>query len=156
MPRDQQQRVTYLGVAGEFLGAVYEPKVEAILHRTEIAGQLGMVALGIVDEVSRMHFEEAGQQHARRVGEVRARAAFYLREIGLAKPAAHFFFESAGEILLGHLAAESAQRAFDEAEVAEFFAEFHNDFVLEDSNRQVQTVIMICNLAIAIRYVKKR
>jgi len=31
----------------------------------------------------------------------------------------------AGEILLGHLATEAAQRAFDEAQVSKFFAEFH-------------------------------
>ena len=117
--------MTYLGVAGEFLGAVYQPQVKPILHRAQVAGQLGVVALGIVDQVSGMDFEEAGEEHPRGVSKMGAGAAFYLREIGLAEAAADFPFEGAGEILLGHLAAESAQRAFDEAEVAEFFAEFH-------------------------------
>ena len=53
-------------------------------------------------------------------------AAFYLREVRLAEATAHFFFERAGEILLSHLAAETAESAFDEAQVSKFFAEFHS------------------------------
>src|ERR1700678_892475 len=72
-----------------------------------------------------MNFEEARQQHARRVSQVWPGAALDLRQVRLAETSAHFFLERAGEILLGHLAAEPAQRAFDEAQVSKFFAEFH-------------------------------
>src|SRR5260221_14189827 len=99
-------------MSGKFLGAVYQPEVKPILHRAQVAGQLGVVALGIIDEIARMNLEEAGQQHAGRVGEMRARAAFYLRQIGLTETSAHFLFEGTSEVLLGHLAAEAAESAF--------------------------------------------
>src|SRR5579862_5910096 len=102
-----------------------------------------------------MNFEEARQQHARRVSEMRAGAAFNLREIGLAEASAHFLFEGAGEVLLGHLAAEAAEGALDESEVTKFFAEFH--WVCRAERRaRTFSVIMVCNIDIAIRYVKKR
>src|ERR1019366_6960366 len=72
-----------------------------------------------------MHLEEPRQQHARRIGQVRARSTLDLRQIGLAQSAAQLFFERHGEVLLRHFSFHAAQRAFDQAQVAEFFAEFH-------------------------------
>ena len=52
-------------------------------------------------------------------------AVLDLREIGLAEAAAEFLFESQREVALRHLAAEFAERTFDQAQVAEFFSELH-------------------------------
>ena len=55
------------------------------------------------------------------------------------RPAPTSFFNSANQVLLGHLAVHAAQRAFDQAQVAKFFSQFH---------------ITICNYNIAICDVK--
>src|SRR6266851_5278704 len=117
--------MTYLEIAREFFGAIYQPKVKPILHRAQIAGQFRMVALGIVHQVSGMDLEEPRQQHARRVCELRPRSALDLRQVRLAESSAHLLLERPRQILLGHLAAEAAQRAFHQAQIAEFFAELH-------------------------------
>src|SRR5258708_16803227 len=81
----QEHRMTQLWVSGELLGAVYQPQVKAVLSRAQIAGELGVVALWIVDQVTGMNFEKARQQHARRISEMRPGAALYLIEVRLAE-----------------------------------------------------------------------
>src|SRR5664279_3984724 len=134
-----QQRLTHLGIARKLLRPVDQPQVEPVFHGAQIAGQLGVIALGIVHQVTRMHLEEARQQHARRIGQVRARPALDLRHVRLAEPAAHFLLQCNHQVLLGHLAAHAAQSAFDQPEVTDFFAQLH---------------ITICNYNIAISNVK--
>ena len=56
---------------------------------------------------------------------MRPRAAFDLRQIGLAKACAGFPLEGAGQVLLGHLTAEAAESTFHQAQIAKFFAELH-------------------------------
>src|ERR1035438_4688932 len=87
-----------------------------------------------------MHFEEARQQHAGGVGQVRSRATFDLREIGLAQAAAHFFLKRDGQLLLRHFAVQSAQGGLHQTQVPKFLPEFH---------------ITISNYNIAICNVKK-
>jgi hypothetical protein len=59
-------------------------------------------------------------------------AALYLREVRLAEASAHFLFEGTREVLLSHLAAETAESALDKAQVSKFFAEVHR--VLSSEN----------------------
>ena len=61
MPGYQQQCVTYFGIAGKLLRTIYQPEVEPILHCSQVAGELGVIAIGIVDQVAGMNFEEARQ-----------------------------------------------------------------------------------------------
>src|SRR5260370_35178607 len=100
-----------------------------------------MVAFRIVHQVPGMSLEEAREQHARRVSEMRPRPPLYLGKVGLAESSAHFLFERPRQILLGHLATEAAERAFHQAQIAKFFAELHSI-----------RPIMICNYHIAICY----
>ena len=135
MLRHLQQRMTQFRISGELLGAGDKPQVQPVFGRSQVAGQLGVVTLGIVDQISRMNLKKPCQQHARGVGQVRSRAALDLREVRLAQPTASFFLQRARQVLLRHLVIHAAQRAFDQAQVAEFFAELH---------------ITICNYDIAI------
>src|SRR6266852_766591 len=72
-----------------------------------------------------MHFEEASQQHTRRVREMWPRSALDLRQVRLAESSAQFRLECPRQVLLRHLAAEAAERAFNQAQIAKFFAELH-------------------------------
>ncbi len=82
---------------------------------------------------------------------MRPSAAFDLGQIRLAETSAHFLFESAGEVLLSHLAAEAAEGAFNETQVAEFFAELHLGLVRGTPGLSVSCLITIWNYYIAIR-----
>src|SRR6476661_3084806 len=75
MLRDGDQRAVDLRVAAEALGAVDEPEVELVLSPADFRRQLGVESLRVVDEVARVHLEEAREEHARRVRQVRAAAA---------------------------------------------------------------------------------
>ena len=70
--RDGEQRVVEFAIAAETLRAGHEPEIEFVFERAEIGDELVLVALGIVDQVARVHFEEFREQHARGVREVRA------------------------------------------------------------------------------------
>ena len=133
-----QQRLAQLGIARKLLGSVDQPQVEPVFHGAQVAGQLGVVALGIVHQIPGMHLEEPRQQHARRVGQVRPRSALDLRQVRLAQPAAHFLLQRDHQVLLRHLAAQAAQSAFDQPQVTDFLAEFH----ITDCNYN----IAICNV----------
>lgn len=114
-----------LGIAAEALGAADEPEVELIFESAGVAEELGVVALGVVDEVAGVDLEEFRQDLAGGVGEMGAGAALDLGEVALAKGGAGLLAEEADELLLREGALEAAEFAFRLAEVSEFFAEFH-------------------------------
>src|SRR6266850_5345496 len=64
-----------------------------------------------------------------------------LREIRLAETTADFALHCSGQFLLGHRTAQSAERAFDGAEGAEFVAKFHG--VLAYCNLQISYYISL-------------
>ena len=72
-----------------------------------------------------MHFEEARQQHARRISEVRPRAALDLREIALADGFAQLLLDQPRHLLLGKFAVQAAEGAFHLPQVPKFFTEPH-------------------------------
>ena len=122
---DSQQRAAQLRVAAETLGAADEPEVELVLETAEVGQELGVIAVGIVDEVAGVDFEELRQQQTRGVGEVRARAGFDLRQVALRERLLHLRLDGPEKLLLGHRAAETAQAAFDFAQVTDFVAQLH-------------------------------
>ena len=137
-----KQRTTKLGIAAETLRARDQPQIELVfirapIERPRFGEQLCVVALRVVDQVAGMHLEEACQQQPGGVGQVRARAALDLREVGLADRRVHLLANGAHQFLLRHGAVESAEGAFDFAEVADFLAEFH--IAIRNNN------IAICN-----------
>ena len=67
--RQGEERVPEVAVAMEALGAGNEPEVELVLDGAEIGEELGVVALGVVDEVAGVDLEEFASR--RRVGLVR-------------------------------------------------------------------------------------
>ena len=84
-----------------------------------------------------MHLEELRQQASRRLGHVPASASFDLRNVGLADALALLPAHRRDQFLLGHRAAEAAQRAFNLPEVTNFLAQLHI------ANRDIY--IAICN-----------
>ena len=79
-----EERLAEVGVAAEALGAGDEPEVELVFVGAEVGDELGVVALGVVDEVAGVDFEELREEQAGGVGEVRAGSALDLGEVGLA------------------------------------------------------------------------
>ena len=84
MPGQGQQRLPEVGIPWEPLGPVYQPQVQLVIQHPRLAHQLRVVALRVINQVARMHLEELRQQLARGVGQVWPRAAFNLRQVGLA------------------------------------------------------------------------
>src|ERR1017187_3083562 len=113
------------GVFAETLRPAPQPQVELVFERAHVGDQLVLKPLGIVHQVARMHFEKSCQQHARRIGKVRTRAALDLREVALADGLSQLFLDQPGHLELRELTVEPAERAFHFAEVAELFAELH-------------------------------
>src|ERR1700730_12681921 len=84
-----------------------------------------------------MHLEKLRQQRTRRLGHVRARAVFNLRQIGLtngclsspcptwSSTSSHFLTNGAHDLLLRHGTTQTAQRSFHLAQVTDFLAQFH-------------------------------
>jgi hypothetical protein len=56
---------------------------------------------------------------------VRTSAVFNLREITLADATLHFSLHRADHFLLGHLAAQAAQRALHQPQVPDFLSQLH-------------------------------
>jgi hypothetical protein len=123
--RQIEQRLANLRVCAETFRAIDQPQVELVFKRAQVLDQLVLNSLRVVHEVTRMHFEKTGQQHARSIRQMRASAAFNLREIGLANSLAQLFFDCPHDFLLCHLALESAQRALDLAQIPDLFSEPH-------------------------------
>ena len=79
-----EERVAEIAVAVEALGSGDEPEVEFVFIGAEVGDELGVVALGVVDEVAGVDVEELGEEQAGGVGEVGACSALDLGEVGLA------------------------------------------------------------------------
>ena len=77
-----------------------------------------MEALRIVHQISGMDLEEARQQQARLVRQVRARAVFNLRKITLADLHLQLARDRLDHLLLRHLASVAAQVPFHQSQVA--------------------------------------
>ena len=127
MVGEGEECLAEVGVATETFGAGDEPEVELVFGGAEVGEKLGVVALGVVDEVAWVDFEELREEESGGVGEVWACSALDLGEVGLADGfAVAFGLDGADELLLGHGAVEAAEVAFDFTEVADFVAEFHS------------------------------
>src|SRR5262245_7594517 len=84
-----------------------------------------MKTFGIVHQVARMHPEKLSQQHPSGIGEVRARAALDLREVGLADRTPFLTSDGADDFLLRHLAVQAPERSLHQPQVANFLSETH-------------------------------
>src|SRR4051812_36419813 len=109
-------------IARETLGAADEPEIELVLDAPQIADQLVLESFGVIDQIARVDLEKLREQHARRVGQVRAGAALDLREIALADGLAELLQDEARQLDLRDFAVEPTQGAFDFAQVPELFA----------------------------------
>src|SRR5262249_27180754 len=105
---DGEQRVVQVGVAGETFGAGDEVKIELVPDAAEVADQFVLEALGVIDEVARMHLKKSREQESRGIGEVGAGAALDLGEVALADALAGFLLDEAGEFGLRELTIETA------------------------------------------------
>jgi phosphopantothenoylcysteine decarboxylase / phosphopantothenate---cysteine ligase len=133
-----------IGIPAEPFCSGDKPEVELVLSGAEVGDKLGMVALGVVDEVAGVDLEELRQEQAGGVGEMGPGSALDLREIGLtdgglAVGGPGIGLDGADELLLGHGAIEAAEVALDFPEVTDFVAELH--LVITDRN----IYIAICN-----------
>src|SRR5215469_13916714 len=84
-----------------------------------------MKTIRIVDQISRMHFEERRQQHSRVVRQMTPGSAFDLRKVRLADRTPPFLLDRANDFLLRHLTVQAAKCSFHLPEVSELFTEFH-------------------------------
>src|SRR6516164_4491988 len=76
---------------------------------------------------------------------MRASSAFDLRQVRLTQAASQFLGQGPGQLQLGHLPVHAPEGAFDQAEVAEFFSQFH--ITISNYN------IAICNVKNSICFV---
>ena len=139
-----EQGLREIGVSAEALRSGDKPEVQFVLSGAEVGDELGVVALGVVDQVAGVDLEELRQEQARGVGEMGPGPAFDLREVGLtdgglAIGGPRIGLDGANELLLSHGAIEAAEVALDFPEVTDFVAEFH--MVITDRN----IYIAICN-----------
>ncbi len=139
-----KQRLAQCGVAREALYAGDEPEVELVLSSGEIGEQLGLVALGVVHQITRVDFEESRQQQASGVGEMWAGTTLDLRQVGLADrrlarllAAGVLLLDGTDRLLLGHSAIKAPQVALDFSQIPDFVAQLH----ITDRN----IYIAICN-----------
>jgi len=72
MSRHLQHRGTQFRIGAERFRTFDQPEVQPFLGRAQIRYQLGVKSLRVIDEISGMHFEEVGQQHPGRVGQMLA------------------------------------------------------------------------------------
>src|SRR5580704_4227364 len=123
--RDRQKAAAKLRIGGKLFGGSIKPGVNLGVDDAQRRLQLRRVAFRIVHQKTGIDAEEARQQSARAVREVRPRTALDLREVRLTEAAAHFLLHSFGQFLLGHRTSESTQGTFYGAERTEFVAESH-------------------------------
>src|SRR5260370_10271599 len=136
--REQQKRVPrilYLGnrpecftelrIGRELLDSGVKPGIHLGVRHAKLGLQRRGVPVRIVHEKTGIDAEEAREQFARGVRDVRPCAALDLREVCLAEAAAHFAFHGLRQLELRHGTSQAAQGAFDGAEGTEFIAESH-------------------------------
>jgi hypothetical protein len=87
------------------IGAGKEPRIDSGVFRAQNGLQFTGETRGIVDKEAGKDTEEARQQFAGRVGHVRPRTVFNLREVGLAESTTEFLFHGVDNFRLGHGAA---------------------------------------------------
>lgn len=81
--RDVAKGAAEFSVTRELVGSGIQPGVDRGIGHAEFGLQFAGIPWRIVDQESRVDPEKAGQQIARSIGHVRARAAFDLGEVGL-------------------------------------------------------------------------
>ena len=81
--RDDQEGAAEFRVGGKLLSAGVEPGIDLGVDDAERRLQLGRVAFRVVHEKTGVDAEETREERARAMSQVRARAAFDLREVGL-------------------------------------------------------------------------
>ena len=128
-----KEGLTEIGVTAEALGPSDEPEVELVLCGAKVGDKLGVVALGIVDQVAGVDLEELRQEQSGGVGEMGASSAFDLRKVGLtngglAVGCPRIGLDGADQLLLGHSTIEAAEIALDFAEIPDFVAELHGSY----------------------------
>jgi hypothetical protein len=123
--REPEDRFAQRTVAAELLGALNQPVVEPPFDGPQRGGQLGVIARRVGDQITGVDLEEAREQEPRVVREMRAGAAFNLREVGLAERFAEFLPDGGRHFLLAHLASEAAEVALDGSQRPDFLAQRH-------------------------------
>ena len=155
--RGLDQHIADLRIAGETLGTLQQPDIELAFRRAQIRRQFGVIAIRVIHQKAGMHLEELRQQRARGLRHVRTRAIFDLRKIRLAdgRPFgtafADLFAYGAHQLQLRHGTPETAQRAFDFAQVADFLAELHRGRSSWGRKLVFQIAIIILQFAIMSR-----
>ena len=147
MVRHGEKRLAERRIATEALGAADQPEIELVLRGAQVGDELRVIALRIVDQIAGVDLEELREEQARRVGQVRARAALDLREIRLADrgfarllAGGVLLLDGADQLLLSHGTVEPAEIAFYLAQITDFVAELHCPI----TNRNIY--IAICNI----------
>jgi hypothetical protein len=143
--RNRQEAAAKLRIAGKLFGSSEKPGVNLGVNDTQRRLQLRRIAFRIVHQKTGIDAEETGQQRARAVREVRARATLDLREVRLAEAAAYFLLHGFGQLLLRHRTAEATQGTFDGAKGTEFVAESHR------RTHVLQSAKMILLIAICVK-----
>src|SRR6266567_1828781 len=143
MLRDGQKRPLKLRIRRKLLGPGKEPRIHFRVDRSQFRLQARRVAFRIVHQEPWVDPEEPRKQFSRRVRQVRARPIFNLRDVRLAQAAPNFLLHGGCQLLLGHRAAQAAQRTFHRTKRSKFVAEFHGGSLL---------YIAICKYYIAICY----
>src|SRR5713226_1958939 len=136
--REQQKRVprilhlgnrpecfTELRIGRELLDSGVKPGIHLGVRHAQLGLQRRGVPVRVVHEKTGIDAEEAREQFARGVRDVRPGAALDLREVRLAEAAAHFAFHGLRQLELRHGTSQAAQGAFDGAEGTEFVAKSH-------------------------------
>jgi hypothetical protein len=127
--RHGQERFLKSRLALEAFRALDEPEVEAILESPNIGCQFRVETFGIVDEIARMHFEEAREHHPRRVRQMGTASSLDLRQISLTDRLAKLGSDCANDLSLGHLTTQAAQGSLDQPQVFELFPEIHSELL---------------------------
>src|SRR5580700_8612232 len=146
MSGDGQKTAAQFRIGGKLFGAGIEPRVDLGVHSTERGLQLRRVAFRVVHQKTWIDAEEARQQRARAMREMRPCAALDLREVGLAKAAAYFLLHGLRQLLLRHRTPQAAQGTFHGAERTEFVAESHRrTHLLQSANTILFIAISVKN-----------
>src|ERR1700746_328117 len=139
-----------LRVARESLRTLQQPDINLAFYGSQVRSQFRVITLRVIHQKTRMNLEKLRQQRARRLRHVRARTAFDLREIRLADalPFAQFFANGAHQLVLRPGTAQTAERPFDLAQVADFFAQLHGS-----PSSPLKSLYLYCNLRFMSRNV---
>ena len=113
--RNGEQRALEFRVGSELVRSRVQPGVYRGIGHAKFGLQLARKALRVVHQKTWINAEEAGEQFARGMGQMRPGAIFDLRKVGLAEAAAEFLLHGLDYFGLRHGAAEAAERTLDGA-----------------------------------------